>query len=458
MNNKDLGPVVGKLSKSFSGRLLLSGDPGYDEVRKVHNGLVDKRPALIARCRGVADIRDAIRTARALDLEIAVRGGGHNVAGRAVVDGGLMLDLSLMKGIQVDVRRRVVRAEGGVTWAEFNRETQVYDLATTGGVVSSTGVAGFTLGGGLGWLMGRYGLAVDNLLGVEMVDAEGRILRANAEENENLYWAVRGGGGNFGVAARFDFRAHPLGMVTAGLVAHPFSVAREVLQYYRELTSSPPEDLTVFAGLLHAPDGSGAKLAGIVLCHCGSPAEGEAAVRPVKRFGSPVLDTIGPMDYCTLNSFMDPAFPKGAFNYWKSSFLSQLDDTAIDTLIECFARCPSTMSQISLEHLHGAAVRPHVSDTAFPHRSPGYNLLVLSQWSEAARHASGIAWARETYGAMQPFMATTRYVNYLDQDEPIDTVAAAYGVNYSRLQQVKAKYDPENVFHLNQNIRPPARA
>ncbi len=451
------GAAVSELSPTFTGRLLLPADPDYEEVRKVHNGLVDKRPALIARCRGVADIRDAVRTARTLNLEVSVRGGGHNVAGRAVADGGLMVDLSLMRGLQVDSRRRVARAEGGVTWAEFNRETQAYGLATTGGVVSSTGIAGFTLGGGLGWLMGKFGLAVDNLLAVEMVDAEGRILRAGAEEHEDLYWAVRGGGGNFGVVAWFEFRLHPVGTVTAGLVAYPFEAAGEVLRYYRDLTASAPDELTAYGGLVHAPDGSGAKLAAMLVCHCGPPTEGESVAKSVKQFGSPLLDTIGPMDYCTLSSFLDPQYPKGGFNYWKSSFLSQLTDGAIDTLIECFAHCPSAMSQISLEHLHGAASRVGVTDTAFPHRSPGYNLLVLSQWSDARVNAEGTAWARETYSAMQPYMAATRYVNYLDQDESADTVAASYGINYRRLQAVKAKYDPGNVFHLNQNIRPAGR-
>jgi FAD/FMN-containing dehydrogenase len=448
-----LAESVARLSGSFSGQLLEPSDGAYDEVRRVHNGLVDKRPALIARCRGVADIAEALRLALEQKLEVAARGGGHNVAGRAVVDGGLMIDLSLMKGIHVDAKARTVRAQGGVTWAEFNRETQVHGLAVTGGAVSSTGIAGLTLGGGLGWLMGKHGLTADNLLSVEIVTADGRVLTASEDENEDLFWGVRGGGGNFGVAASFEYRLHAVGpAITGGLVAHPFERARDVLLVYRDVAASSPDAQIAYAGLLCGPDGS--RLAAIALCHCGPLREGEAQTRSIKAFGSPWVDTVGPMGYSQLNAMLDAAFPKGALNYWKSSYLPELTDEAIGTLIDCYGRCPSPMSQFFLEHVHGAVTRVPVSDTAFPHRAVGYNLLVLSQWTNHSETDRCIEWARESYAAMKPFLASGRYVNYLDDDETGDPVAAAYGPNYPRLQSLKAKYDPDNFFHMNQNIRP----
>jgi FAD/FMN-containing dehydrogenase len=447
--------AVIELAGRFSGQLLQPTDAGYEEARKVHNGLVDRRPALIARCRGVADIVDAVRLAQKLNLEVAVRGGGHNVAGRATVDGGLMIDLAPMKGIHVDPSTRSVRAQGGVTWAELNRETQLHGLAVTGGVVSSTGIAGLTLGGGIGWLMGKYGLALDNLRSVELVTAEGDVLRASKDGQADLFWALRGGGGNFGVAASFEFQLHPVGpTITGGLVAHPFERARDVLRFFRDVTRSLPDEFTVFAGLIHAPDGSGAKLAALVTCHCGSLVAGETAMRPLKQFGRPLMGALGPMAYCQLNGMLDAAYPKGALNYWKSSFLEQLSDDAIDTMIESFARCPTPMGQLLLEHFHGAATRVAVGDTAFPHRAEGYNLVVISEWMEPANTDRCVAWARKAYAAMEPFFASGRYVNYLGDDETGDPIAAAYGPNYRRLQEVKTKYDPGNFFHLNQNIRP----
>ena len=447
--------AVAALAGTFAGQLLQPADAGYEEARKVHNGLVDKRPALIARCRGVADVVDAVKLARKLGMEVAVRGGGHNVAGRATVDGGVMIDLVPMKGIHVDPHARIARAQGGVTWVELNRETQLHGLAVTGGVVSSTGIAGLTLGGGLGWLMGKHGLALDNLRSVELVTAEGEVLRANKDEHADLFWAVRGGGGNFGVVTSFEYQLHPVGpLITGGLVAHPFERAREVLRYLRDFNRSLPDEFMVFGGLIHAPDGSGAKLAAMVTCHCGAPAEGEMAVRPLKQFGPPAMDAIGPMPYCQLNSMLDGAYPKGALNYWKSQFLSQLTDDAIDIMIECFSRCPTPMGQMLLEHFHGAATRVKVSDTAFPHRADGYNLLVLGEWMESKQTERCIAWVRETHAAMEPFMGAGRYVNYLGDDETGDPVAAAYGPNHRRLQEIKAKYDPTNFFHINQNIRP----
>jgi FAD/FMN-containing dehydrogenase len=447
--------VAAELAQVFTGELLKPGDVGYDEARRVHNGLIDKRPALIARCRGVADVVDAVNLTRKLGLEVAVRGGGHNVAGRATIDGGVMIDLALMKGIYVDPRRRTVRAEGGTTWAEVNRATQLHGLAVTGGVVSSTGVAGLTLGGGLGWLMGKYGLALDNLLSIELVTAEGKVLRASEEDEPDLFWALRGGGGNFGVATSFEFRLHTVGpMVTGGVVAHPFDRAGEILRFFRDNTRSLPDEHMIFGGLIHAPDGSGTKLAAMVTCHCGSLADGEMAMRPLKTFGPPAMDGVGPIPYSGLNSILDAAYPKGALNYWKSSFLSELNDAAIDTMIGCFIKCPTPMGQLLIEHFHGAAARVGVKDTAFPHRSEGYNFLILAEWMDPADNERCVAWARETYDRMKPFLGAARYVNYLGDDETGEPLVDAYGPNYRRLQQIKAHYDPSNFFRMNQNIRP----
>jgi FAD/FMN-containing dehydrogenase len=387
---------------------------------------------------------------------VAVRGGGHNVAGRATIDHGLMIDLAPMKGIHVDPKARTARAQGGVTWAEFNRETQLHGLATTGGVVSSTGIAGLTLGGGLGWLLAKHGLTLDNLLSVEIVTADGKVLKASADENADLFWAVRGGGGNFGVAASFEYRLHRVGpTVTGGLFAWPIERARDMLRFYREVTASAPDDLMIFGGLIHAGDGSGAKLAAMAAGHCGPLEVGAKLMASIREFGPPALDTAGPLPYWQLNTILDAAYPKGALNHWKSSFLARLSDEAIDTMIDCFARCPTPMGQLLLEHFHGAVTRVPVGDTAFAQRAAGYNFLALSEWMDPAITGRCVAWARDSFAAMQPFMGTGRYLNYLDaSDEAGDPVAAAYGPNYRRLQQLKAKYDPQNFFHMNQNIRP----
>jgi FAD/FMN-containing dehydrogenase len=445
------------LRAQMAGPVLAPSDPAYEDARRVHNGLIDRRPALVARCHGTADVQAAVRFARERGLEIAVRGGGHNVAGNAVCDGGLMIDLSAMRGVHVDPRARRARAQGGATWGNYNRETQLYGLASTGGVVSTTGVGGLTLGGGLGWLMGKHGMAVDCLRAVELVTASGEVVRASADEHSDLFWAVRGGGGNFGVATWLEYELYPVGpMVLGGLVAHPFTEARDVLRFYRDFTQSLPDDLTAFAGLLHAPDGSGAQIAAIMVCHAGSLEAGAAAVAPVKRFGSPVMDVIGPMPYSAVNMLFDAGFPRGALNYWKSSFLATLADGAIDTMIERFAAAPSPMSGLLLEHFHGAATRVGPTDTAFPHRTVAHNFLAVAEWLEASATQANVAWARDTYAALAPHFASGRYANYLNAEEVTQSsaVSDAFGPNWKRLREVKERIDPDNVFHLNQNIKP----
>jgi FAD/FMN-containing dehydrogenase len=437
---------------SFTGQLLRPADPAYDERRSVHNGLIDKHPAAIACCHGVADVVDAVQLARRLGLEVSVRGGGHNVAGRATIDRGLMIDLSPMKGIYVDAAARTVRAQGGVLWKELNRETQLHGLATTGGVVGSTGIAGLTLGGGLGWLMPKYGLALYNLRAADMVLADGRVVRAAADEHPDLFWAIRGGGGNFGIAASLEYDVHPVGpMVTGGAVVHQLSRAFDVLRVYRETCASLTDEMMLVAVLQTAPDGS--RMAGILGSHCGPLEDGEAAFRPLKAFGPPAADMLGPISYAALNGMVDEAFPKGALSYWKAQFLTELSDDAIRTLIACFEDCPSPMSHIILEHFHGAASRIAIDATACPMRVTGFNVVIASQWADPSETERGVRWARETFAALSPYLASRRYVNYLEADAP-DAAAVAYGPNLPRLRAIKAKYDPGNFFRQNVNVLP----
>jgi len=444
------GEAISALSGRFAGRLIQPGDSDYESLRRVHNGLIDRRPALIARCAGVADVIATVALARAHGLEIALRGGGHSLAGRSTVDGGIVLDLSLMRGVIVDPLARIARAHAGATWGIFDRETQVYGLATTGGTMSTTGIAGLTLGGGMGWLMGRCGLTIDSLQSVQIVTADGRVLHASDAEHPDLFWALRGGGGNFGVVTTFEYRLHSIGpTVMGGLVAYPFARARDVLRLYRDLVREGPDELSIVGALLHAPDG--AKLAGLGMCHCGDLEDGRRAAERLTSLGSPVMQTLGPMAYVDVNSMLDAAFPKGALNYWKSSFLRELSDDGIAILVESFASSRSPLSMIILEYLHGQAVRVAPDATAFPHRQPEVNMLVLSQWSDPTYTDQGIAWARETWGSMASFVRPAAYVNY-QSETGRDVVVASYGGNYARLQKVKAAYDPENVFHLNHNI------
>ncbi|MGH3137912.1 MAG: FAD-binding oxidoreductase [Gaiellaceae bacterium] len=441
-------------SAACSGTVLQAGDEAYENARKVHNGLIDKRPALITRCRGTADVVDAIAFAREAGLEISVRGGGHNAAGRAVTDGGLMIDLAEMKGMHVDPDTRTIRAQGGVLWSEFNREAAVHGLAMTGGAISSTGIAGLTLGGGLGWLMGVQGLAADNLISVELVTADGEVLNVTADSHPDLFWALQGGGGNFGVATSFEYRLHPLRQVLGGLVAHPFDAAGELLRFYREFTQSLPDELTVFAALVHAPDGSGTKVSAFAICHAGAPEQAERDIAPLLAFGSPVIAHVEPMPYPVMNTLLDGAYPRSALYYWKSNFLSQLDDGLIDTAVERFASTPSPMNGILFEHFHGAVSRVGPTETAMPQRGPGYNLLIPSTWVDPSESEANIAWTKETYDALSPHFSEGRWLNYLGDDEQADVVRAVYGPNYDRLVEVKRQYDPDNIFHLNHNIDP----
>lgn len=447
------GELLDALSARFSGTVLLPGVDGYDDARAVQNGLIDRRPALIARPRTAADVSAAIAFARENDLEISIRGGGHGVAGRAVADGALMIDLSLMKQVSVDADARSARAGGGANWAEFNDATAEHGLATTGGLISTTGIAGLTLGGGFGWLMGRFGLAADNLLSAEIVTADGDVRTVDAERDPDLFWALRGAGANFGVVTTFEYRLHPLVHVVGGLAAHPFDAAGDVLSFYRDLTAELPDELIAYCGLIHAPDGSGTPLAAIIVCHSGEASQAETDLRPVLEFGSPAMVQIGPMPYPAINMMLDEGFPTGSLNYWKSSFV-ELSDGMIETMIDVFRSCPSPMTGLLLEHVHGAVTRVGVSDTAVQHRDVGYNMLMASVWTDPTQTDANVAWTRQTYASLEPHSAGRRYLNYFSEDDVGLAARAAYGPNFDRIAQLKARYDPENVFHLNMNVEP----
>jgi FAD/FMN-containing dehydrogenase len=446
--------LVADLAGQLSGSVLGPEDAGYEATRAVHNGLVDRRPALIVRCRTACDVAAALALARRAGREVSIRGGGHNVAGRAVTEGGVMIDLAEMKGIGIDPERATATAEGGVIWAELNDAAAEHGLAVTGGTVSGTGIAGYTLGGGLGWLMAKHGLAADSLLAVELVTAEGDVLHVDAASHPDLFWALRGGGGNFGIATSFTYRLHPLQTVVGGLIAHPVEVAPELLRFYRDAVADVSDDLTVFAGLVHAPDGSGAKLSALVACHTGDHADAERELEPLTTWGSPSVVEVGPMPYPVMNTLLDAGFPDGSLNYWLSSFTRGLPDELIDVAVERFAAVPSPMTAILLEHFHGAVTRVGATETAVPHRAQGWNLLIPSVWTDPADTEANIAWTRATFAAMRPHLGTGRWLNYLGDDQAEDAIRAAYGPNYDRLREVKRRYDPDNVFHLNHNIAP----
>jgi FAD/FMN-containing dehydrogenase len=447
---------VRALEKTFSGELLLPDAPQYDEARRVYNGLIDRRPALIARARDTSDVAAAIAFARENDVEISIRGGGHGVAGRAVGDGALMIDLSHMKQVVVDPDARTALAGGGVTWGEFNDATAQHALATTGGIVSTTGIAGLTLGGGLGWLMGKHGLAADNLISAELVTADGDVRTVSAETQPDLLWGLRGAGANFGVATTLGYRVHPLEQVTGGLAAYPFDAARDVLAFYREFTAEAPDELTIYAGLIHAPDGSGMPLAALVLCHAGEASQAEADLKPLLDFGSPALVQIGPMPYPAINTMLDAGYPTGSLNYWKASFVSDVSDDVIQKMIDVFPSCPSPMTGILLEHVHGAVTGVGVRDTAVQHREPSYNLMVASVWMDPSETEANVRWTKQTYAALEPYFSDRRYLNYLNEDEIGQAAGAAYGPTYDGIAHLKARYDPENVFHMNLNVLPEA--
>ena len=446
--------TVDELRSRMRGPVLAAGDDGYDAARRIWNAMIDKRPGLIARCAGAADVLEAVRFAASHGLLVSVRGGGHNVAGTAACEGGLMIDLSPMKGIHVDPAARTAWAQPGVLWQDFDHETQAFGLATTGGVVGETGIAGLTLGGGVGWLVRKYGLACDNLLAADVVTADGQLRRATANENAELFWGLRGGGGNFGVVTAFQYRLHPVPAILGGLVIHPRAAARDVIRFHRDFVATAPEELTSYVALLTAPDGL--PVVGVATCYCGDLREGERVLAPLRKFGSPLVDQMQPMPYTGMQGLFGPSFPWGNRNYWKSSFLRELPDAAVDAVVTQADRGQSPLSAVALEYYGGAASRVPAGATAFPHRASIYNLIVLGQWREAAEDRIHIGWARDLWDAVQPWASGAVFMNALGDDASPNAVREAYGANYARLAALKAAVDPKNLFRLNQNIAPAA--
>ncbi|HTY80780.1 MAG TPA: FAD-binding oxidoreductase [Candidatus Bathyarchaeia archaeon] len=446
--------AIDGLRSRMRGAVLMPGDAGYDGARRIWNAMIDKRPALIARCAGTADVIEAVRFAAAQGCLVSVRGGGHNVAGTAVCDDGLMIDLSQMKGVHVDPAARTAWAQPGVLWQDFDHETQAFGLATTGGVVAETGIAGLTLGGGVGWLVRKFGLACDNLLAADVVTADGRLRRASASENADLFWGLRGGGGNFGVVTAFQYRLHSVPSILGGLIIYPRAAARDVIRFHRDFTAKAPEDLTSYVAFITAPDGM--PVVAVATCYCGDLREGERVLAPLRKFGAPLVDQMQEMPYSGMQGLFGPAFPWGNRNYWKSSFLRELPDAAVDALVEEANKCQSPLTGVALEYYGGAASRVPSDATAFPHRAASYNLVILAQWREPAEDALHMSWARALWNAVQPWSSGAVYGNALGNDEDAKTVREAYGPNYARLAALKARLDPKNMFRLNQNIAPAA--
>jgi len=444
--------VLQKLRESLGGQIFYPGDPGYDEARTVPNAMIDRRPAIIARCAGAADVIACVRTAREQNILVSVRGGGHSIAGKAVCDGGLMIDMSAMKGIRVDPARRTVRAQTGLKLGEFDRETQAFGLATTQGVVPTVGIAGLTLGGGWGNLHGKFGLAIDNVIGADVVTADGHLLTANASENEDLFWGIRGGSGNFGVVTSLDFRLHEVGPVFGGAVFYPASKARDVLHFWREFAAESPDELVTQGGSFRLPDG--VPVFGIAACYCGAVADGERILKPLRTFGSPLADALSPMTYVQIQSMFAPFFPPGRYVYTKSNFLRELSDDAIETMVHYVAKSPSPYTFAPfIEHWNGAATRVPATDTAFPHRQYSWNFMAWSIWTSPSETETNLQWTRECWEAMRPYLVAGAYGNYVT-DEGESIAREAYGPNYDRLAALKSKYDPTNFFRMNHNIRP----
>jgi len=434
------------------GALLCPGDADYDSARTIHNGMIDRRPALIVRCAGVADVITAVTFARTHHLVVAVRGGGHGVPGFAVCDGGVMIDLSRMNSVRVDPGARTARAEGGCTWGDFDHETQAFGLATTGGIARPTGIAGLTLGGGHGYLMRTYGLACDNLLSVDVVTADGRLLTASATAHADLFWAVRGGGGNFGVVTALEYQLYPVSQLLGGLLVYPLAHAKAVFRCYRDFTQTAPEALGSLCNLATLPDGTPAAV--VLLAYNGSVDDGERLLRPLRECAPLLADQVGPLPYMALQSIVENFNPPGLRNYWKSNYLRDLSDAAIDVLVDHYTTVPAPHTHVVIEHLGGAVSRVGADATAVDHRDALYNFLIVGMWTDRTMDTKVIGWVRELWGALQPFSSGGLYVNY-EAEHDVGRVQAAYSpAKYARLAAVKATYDPTNLFRLNQNILP----
>ncbi|MDJ1160077.1 FAD-binding oxidoreductase [Chelatococcus sp. SYSU_G07232] len=457
------GATLEELAAGLRGSVFDERAATYDEVRTIWNAMIDRRPGLILRCLGAADVIRAVRFARDNGLLVAVRGGGHNIAGNAVCDGGLVIDLSLMKSVRVDVAARRAWVGPGATLADVDKETQAFGLAVPTGINSTTGIAGLALGGGFGWITRKFGLTIDNLLSAEVVTADGQLLRASATENPDLFWALRGGGGNFGVVTAFEFRLHELGpQVLSGLVVHPFDAAEAVLREYRQALDAAPDELTCWAVLRRAPplpflpaDWHGKEVLVLAMCYCGDVEAGQAATAGLRAIGQPIVDVVGPNPFTGWQQAFDPLLAPGARNYWKSHDFTELPDAAIEALTAAVRNLPGPECEIFVGHVGGAAGRIAVDATAFPQRSAHFVMNVHARWREPDMDRACIDWARRLFEATRPYAAGTAYINFMPADE-VDRVETAYGGNYLRLAQLKRKYDPTNLFRMNQNIRPAA--
>jgi FAD/FMN-containing dehydrogenase len=449
------------LSRDISGGLLTRDSPGFDEARRIWNASIDRRPAMIARCRTAADVQQAVRFAAAHDVLVSVKGGGHNIAGNAVCSDGLMIDLSLMKGVTIDRAARTAVVEPGVTLAEFDGAAQQHGLATPLGINSTTGVAGLTLGGGFGWLSRKYGLTIDNLRSAQIVTADGELRELNDRINPDLFWAIRGGGGNFGIVTKFDYQLHPVGPeVLAGLIVHPFASIKAVIQQYRQVVASAPDELCCWVVVRKAPPlpflpeaWHGREVVVLAAVYSGEITDGERHLAPLRSFGTPIADVIGPAPYAGFQQAFDPLLTPGARNYWKSHDLQAISDGAIEGIVEYAGRLPSPGCEIFIAHLGGAVNRVQPDATAFGRRDFEFVLNVHTRWDQPADDARCIAWAREFFTAMAPHALGSVYLNFMPDDEP-DRVQSAFGPNFPRLAAIKAKYDPKNLFRMNQNIQP----
>lgn len=453
------------LNGKLRGRLLREGDDGYDDARTIWNAMIDRRPAAIARCQGTSDVVASVKFAREHNLLLSVRGGGHNVAGKAVCDGGLMIDLSPMKGIDVNPHKRTARAEPGVTLGDLDKETQIFGLATPTGIVSETGLAGLTLGGGFGWLTRKHGFTSDNLLSAEVVTAEGDVVHASEEENADLFWGIRGGGGNFGVVTSFEYRLHPVGpTILGGLLLYSLDEAREAVRFYRDFVTDAPEELGSAVVMRLAPPAPfvpealhGRPVCAIIVCYTGEIEDGKRLLRPLRAHGEPLADKIGPKSYVAMQSMFDKGQPEGNYYYSKSEYLEELSDDALDTVLAHGATLSSPEGRVAIMQLGGAASRIDDMATATGHRDAGFVFAINNGWTDPADNERQVKWTRDFWRAIRPFSGGGTYVNFLSEGEGQERVRAAYGSQkYKRLVALKNKYDPANLFRMNQNIKPDA--